>query len=256
MAQLITQIPFWAKWDGERLKKKENEVGSREFARGWRQRALSDEEALFREEYVRKCIDPTLSMIHMDQTPIRDKIAKSHNCYMGVDLAIAKTSATAKAKGDYFVITTVVCPPDGSFKRIANIYRNRGLSFNDQINTIIRYGNYFKPKLLLVENNAYQEALVQELSRVSDLPVQAFTTHAVNKTDMSDGLPRLALDFEKSKIQIPMKDEYSREMSNVLINELISYPIAVHDDTIMSLWFATKAYTLSWQIVEKRIFVV
>lgn len=252
MAKLVTQIPFWEKWDAERLKRKENEVGSREFARGWRQRALSDEEALFREEFVKRCVDPTLSMIHMDAVKIRDKIPRSHNCYMGVDLAIA----TAKSKGDYFVITTIVCDQSGSFKRIANIHRNRGMTFNEQLNTIIRHANYFEPRLIVVENNAYQEALVQELSRTTDHPIQAFTTHAVNKNDIEDGLPRLSLDFEKGKIQIPMKDDYSREMATILINELTSYPIAVHDDCIMSLWFATKAFTLSWQIVEKRIMVV
>jgi len=252
VARLETQIPFWDKWSADRLRKKEQEVGSREFARGWRQRALSDDEALFKEEHVRRCLDADLSMIQLDGVKISEKLPSHLSCYIGVDLAIAST----KSKGDYFVITTLACDRAANIKRLVNIYRNRGLSFHEQINTIIRHANYFNPKLIVVENNAYQEALVQELQRSTDFPVQAFTTHAVNKNDLEGGLPRLSVDFEKGKFQIPMKDAFSREISNVLVNELTSYPIAVHDDCVMSLWFASKAYTLSWQIVEKRIYVV
>ena len=165
MAQLRTTVPFWSKWDGTRLKLKQEEVGSREFDRGWRQKALSDDEALFRESFITPCISHTAVMATLLDPHFKEAYPRNTKFYMGVDLAIA----ASKSKGDYFVITTIACSKDSQSKSIVNIYRDRGLSFNQQLQKVIEYGEFFKPDLIVVENNAYQDALSQELKRVSDL---------------------------------------------------------------------------------------
>ena len=252
MAVLQGTIPLWSKWNAERLQLKEQEVGSREFARGWRQRALSDDETLFKEEFVRQCISEDHVLHFPGPYRLKDKYPRSYKVFMGVDLAIA----ASKSKGDYFTITTIITDKDYFNKQIVGFYRARGLTFNAQIHKIESLADFYQPTRILVENNAYQEAVVQELQRTTDLPVEPFTTHAVNKFDLEEGLPRLSVDFEKGKWTIPYGDDLTRESMNILVNELLAYPVGAHDDTIMSLWFAHKAAMLSINSVEKRIYIV
>lgn len=252
MAHLQTVIPFWEKWNGDRLRIKQEEVGSREFDRGWRQKALSDEEALFRENIVKGCIDNNAVMATLLDKDPRARYPSGYTTFTGVDLAIAST----KSKGDYFVITTIAVSKDLETKYIVNMFRQRGLTFKEQLNKVIEYGEHFQSSLIVVENNAYQDALVQELKRTSDLPIQAFTTHAVNKNDFQGGLPRLSVEFEKQRWHLPYGDDFSKEQTGILVNELITFPIGTHDDTIMSLWFANKACELLANRMQKRIFVV
>lgn len=252
MAILQGTIPLWSKWNGEALKLKEQEVGTREFARGWRQRALSDDETLFKEEFIRQCISENDVLHFPGPYKIKERFPRSYKVFMGVDLAIA----ASKSKGDYFTITTIVTDKDYFKKQIVGFYRSRGLSFNAQITKIQDLAEFYQPNRIVVENNAYQDAIVQELHRTTDLPVEAFTTHSVNKYDMEDGLPRLSLDFEKGKWVIPYGDDLTKEQMNIMINELTAYPVGTHDDSIMSLWFAHKAAIMSIQSVEKRIYIV
>lgn len=252
MATLQANIPLWSKWNKEALTLKEQEVGTREFARGWRQRALSDEEALFKESFIRQCISESDTLHFPGPYKLKDKFPRSYKVFMGVDLAIA----ASKSKGDYFTITTIVTDKDVYKKQIVGFYRSRGMTFNAQINKIEDLADFYGPHKIFVENNAYQEAIVQELKRTTDLPVEPFTTHAINKFDLEDGLPRLSVDFEKGKWVIPYGDELTKELMNVLINELLAYPIAAHDDSIMSLWFAHKAAVSTINAIEKRIFIV
>lgn len=252
MAVLEAKIPLWSKWNEKALRLKEEEVGSREFARGWRQRALSDDETLFKEQFVKQCISDS-DILHLPGPyRLKDKFPRSYKVFMGVDLAIA----ASKSRGDYFTITTIITDKDYFKKQIIGFFRNRGLTFNEQIRKIESLAEFYQPNKIIVENNAYQEAVIQELHRTTDLPVEPFTTHAVNKFDLEEGLPRLSVDFERGKWIIPYGDDITRESMSILINELLAYPVGAHDDTIMSLWFAYKAAMLSIQSVEKRIYIV
>ena len=253
MAVLTTKIDFWGKWSAERLKLKSEEVGSREFDRGWRQRALTDSETVFKEEFIKKCLDEHEEIYFPDSLSSLSAILRPREeFYMGVDLAIAGS----KSRGDYFVITVVGVNPERTKKRIVSIFRERGLTFHNQLLVAERWADYFKVKLIVVENNAYQDAFHQELKRTTFLPIQPFTTTALNKNDLETGLPRLAVDFEKGLWTIPYKGGNTRELCGALVNELSVYPIGKHDDMIMSLWFAARAAAWNANKVEKRIFVV
>ncbi len=245
-------IPLWkSKWPESELRKKCDEIGPREFARGWRQQALVDDELLFQPKFIEQCLDhKRVLMFPGDEV---DQIApKSHGVYMGVDLAIAGSASA----GDYFCIVIISVDPKHFDRKILGVYRDRGITFNTQIETIQYWSSFFNPSLIFVESNAYQASITQELNRTTDLPVKAFTTTSLKKSDLDNGLPRLSVELENTRWSIPYAEGATRDMSNLLISELKSYPIGRHDDILMALWFARCAAAHVDTRVRKRIKII
>ena len=168
MGVLKTEIGLWeGKWSPSALKRRRKEIGEREFSRGWRQRAVSDEEVLFKLEHIEACKSFKHKLFYpgYDDT---EEIPKSFGIYMGVDLAIT----SAKNKGDYFAITVIGVDRKEYTRRILGFYRNRGLTFNEQLLKVEQWGDYFGPHSIFVESNAYQQAFTQELKLEMLLPTR------------------------------------------------------------------------------------
>ena len=251
MAYLTKTIPLWEKWNKEALMAKHQEIGDREFSRGWKQQALSSDEVLFRPEFIEQCLDPAMSLFFPGD--IREEVApKSYEIYMGVDLAIAKASS----KGDYFVICVIAVDRQRYHRRIVGLYKGRGLTFNEQLLKVALWADFFNPDLIFVESNAYQAAFTQELARKTDLPVKAFTTTAVKKTDLDIGLPRMSVEVENSRWTFPMAPGPTRELTLQLVQELKTYPIGRNDDMLMAMWFARCAAAFVDIKIEKRVRVI
>jgi len=251
MAILQKDIPLWDFWSEESLRAKRDLIGARDFDRGWRQIALSDSEVVFKEQYIDECC----SNKHILYYPGDDKgifCPKGCFTFMGVDLAIAAKSAS----GDYFVITGIMVDPKTKHRTLVTLYRNRGLTFNQQLQMVENYADFLDPTYIYVENNAYQQAFVQELTRTTALPVEPFTTTAIKKTDLEFGLPRLAIEIEHLRWTFPVGNKISRETTEILLQELKTYPLGRHDDVLMSCWFARAAASHIESRVEKTIYII
>lgn len=249
MAILQQEIEVWGdKWSPALLEQKKQDIGDREFSRGWRQRAISDDEVLFREETIKQCLDKKSDLYFPDYDDF-SQYPKTHGIYMGVDLAIANASKA----GDYFVICVIGVDKNFSKRHLIGFYRNRGLSFNEQLQKLGAWTDFFKPNLVLVENNSYQDAFVQEVVRTTDVSVKAFTTTGLNKSHIELGLPRVSVEFENKKWIIPQGNVNTRKVLEPLLEELRTYPLGKHDDSIMALWFARNAAADYNRIVRKRI---
>ena len=96
---------------------------------------------------------------------------KKVRLYFGVDLAIGD-----KKKNDYFVLMVLGMDKDRNIYVIE--YVKEKLSFNAQLTTILDYGREKYPMVekIGVEAVAYQEALAQELRRLSLLPIMSIKT--------------------------------------------------------------------------------
>lgn len=99
-----------------------------------------------------------------EQTPLNLKI------YQAADLAISK-----KDTADFFVLITIGIDNDGNIF-ILDIYRERGMSFNSQVELIIKKAKEWSPIRIAIEDNGYQAALVQEAQRLSLLPIVPLRT--------------------------------------------------------------------------------
>lgn len=254
MAILHKQIPLWSdRWPADALRNKRDVIGSREFDRGWRQIALSEDELTFRPDHVDACLSKE-EVLYFPGSGIERSVLcpPGHYVFMGVDLAIAAKSSA----GDFFVILAIKVNAKTGHRTLLSLYRTRGLTFNQQIQKVELYADFLDPTYIFVENNAYQQAFVQELQRTTALPVEPFTTTAVKKTDMDFGLPRMALEIEQRKWTLPIGDLPSEELTTLLCDELKTYPISRHDDCLMAMWFARSAASHIEKRAEKNIYVL
>ena len=163
----------------------------------------------------------------------------------GVDLAIS-----GNVGADYMVIIVVGLD---ELNRIWLLHMTRlhGAGYNEQIATLQRINHSFNPSVILMETNGFQK-IMSQLSRDNGINnIVEFTTTGNNKKDAYEGLPSLAVLFERGEFKFPRGDEKSRELTNLLCGELNSVAfdddrgklesVGEHDDTAMGLFFATKA---------------
>lgn len=222
--------PLWSKMTTEKLKQEFKIQGSFEFDRAYRNRPISEEDRLFKESVTEKLFDYSLD---------RD-ITNGMLKVTGVDLAIGESKGAA-----YTVIYTIAFDDQG--KKYPIDIRRARFSSPDTARQMIEVNNLFKPQLFLVENNTYQQALIQWIRELGDMGmvVESFTT-TLNKLDRSVGLPSIAVEMENGLWTIPMKWHGEVEKCEcafcVLKKELLEYPASAHNDCIMAMWMAREAY--------------
>ena len=125
-----------------------------------------------------------------DKAPLKLKI------YQGIDLAISK-----KSTADFFVIVTIGIDPLGNVY-VLDIYRERGVSFNSQVQLIQKKAEEWKPLKIGIESNSYQAALAQEVQRLSLLPVIEIPTSKdkIMRAQMRSGLVESGRVYVKSSM--------------------------------------------------------
>lgn len=242
------RLPLWEeRWDKDTLQKQRADMTGRDFDRGFRQIAISDEDLYFPPAAVASCLDDKFSAVeYLDPDERFIKMTR----YVGVDLAIA----AAEKEGAYFVITVIAV--DTSANRwLLWLERSRGLSFDGQVRAIEDINERFRPVTIQVENNGYQEAICQT-ARQKKLPVASYTTTAMSKRDLEIGLPSLGAEFEQSRWHIPNKDAKSKRIMKPLLDELNVYPLAgFHDDCVMSMFFSREGVRLAAKAVPRIHFL-
>ncbi|GAG45329.1 unnamed protein product, partial [marine sediment metagenome] len=111
--------------------------------------------------------------------------------FIGVDLAISD-----QPDADYFALAVVgVCR--NNFWWLIDIYRNK-LEFPEQVSIIERFSEVHQPLRVYIENNAYQQAIVQHMQRFTAAPVLPKRTTKDKVTRM------LALSpfFESGRVKV------------------------------------------------------
>jgi len=148
--------------------------------------------------------------------------------YQGVDLAIGTGD-----RHDYFAHVTVAEVGKGAY-HVVGVHRGR-LSFEDQFQTIkslfALHDKGGSPVARVgVEANAYQEAMVQKLRAETNLPVAAIkqTRDKLARAMRVQGL------FQTGMVSF----EPAAESTALLIEELLSFPDADHDDLVDALEMA------------------
>jgi hypothetical protein len=221
------------KWSEEKLESRRQELGDRAFTRQYLLNAMSDEERTFPESSLARSFDTTLA-------DIGDGIRDHWPTYGGVDLA----SALGK-KNAYSVVWTIAkCPENGKLY-LKELWRKR-IQFNGIMDEVKRQCKVHHWRLAYVENNAFQQAVIDALEADDkSLPIQGFTTGAYNKKHEEVGLPGLNIAFEKGFFAVPAAkfplapDDTS--LLGIFMGELRAHPGGEFSDTIMALWFAYRA---------------
>jgi len=221
------------RWGYEQLMQRKAEIGSLKFTREYLCVPISTGTSLFNPEFVDKCKsrDYVLKLGHRKD--------KGYKYYVGVDPAIS-------TDGDYNVIT-VIEMDDEKNKTIVHIDRAKNVDFRQNIEKIRLIGAIFEPEVILFETNTFAKSFTQELRNISDLNVQDFNTTRKKKQEI---ILSLQMNIENGKIKFPYGDNNSRQVTNLLIEELSMFSITqagkfegvgAHDDLVMSLALATAA---------------
>lgn len=184
-----------------------------------------------------------------------------YSVFIGVDLAIS-----ASAKADYFVIFVLAVDPKSGDRWIVDIYRDKGMGYQRQVDMIISMSKIYDAQFIFVEANQYQRVISDMVIRTSDVPIKAFYTtgrasrqattqrrgmsgvYSANKNALDRGIPGLRILLENSKLHIPW-DPKTRDKIETWIGEMQSFGFAggklrgvgAHDDTVLAFWMADQA---------------
>lgn len=214
-------IPLWSYWSEEFLRSQYRQLGQRAFNRGYRQRALSDEDMTFPHYSKIARQDMDMSFISRDWPRV-----------IGVD-----------PFGKKVVIHVLALHP-GTFKRHTIDIRCGKWDPSRTISEIRQAYLDYLPQIMVVENNASQEAICQWANekQYETMPIVPFCTGS-QKANPELGLPSLDVEFENDNWVVPMSgvDTTDNEHPfNQFISELRSHPVGEAADHVMAAWFARE----------------
>lgn len=180
---------------------------------------------MFNREYQN---DPTGlqgQLLHEEWIQYYDEPPKNLQIYQGWDLAISQ-----KETADYTVCTTIGVTENEDVY-ILDWYRGH-INFPSQVKMVQQLAKKWQPRLIGIEDVAYQRALPEAVLSKSRLPVKAVKPdHDKTRRILSEFVA-----FENGKIFLPKQH---RHLNNFL-DEYLQFDKGEHDDMLDSLCIALK----------------
>ncbi len=132
---------------------------------------------------------------------------------------------------------------------LLNLWRARGRSFREQINVLKKINSDFRPDIIMMEVNQFQQIMADIAEEEGLTNVVPHTTTGKNKHDFIVGVPGMTILFEKGRVKIPRGNQYSKDVADALMAELgsISWTdqgiqgVGQHDDMAIMTWLDTMA---------------
>lgn len=218
------RLPLWPRaWNPEFLltKKRNN---PRAFRRAYQHIGYSDSERTFKESAIRESIK------------MGGEQPRSGPCVIGVDISGKKRAGNA----------IVVVQLTGERRRVASVEVG-DWSSPELARRISAAHQTYKPRMVVVENNAYQDALIDWMKSAGfgHIDITPFTT-GKQKADEEMGLPGLAAEFERGIWELPFEEGHVIGMGCPcsrcqLVEELVDHPFGKSTDLVMATWFARYA---------------
>lgn len=230
------KLALWsAQWTSDLLKRKHEDIGDRAFAQGYRMRPYAEGERTFQhwadaiELGAEESVKPSV-------WPLPDNLY-----FFGVDI-----SGPARPGNVIFVAAV-----DPQYRcRPAHVEVIQGSS-PELARAITRLSAIYRPKIVMVENNATQSAILEWASELPrEYPWQAvlfpWTTTSVNKWDATVGLPGLDVEFERGQWIVPAWLSPAHRMDCQCgacqwVREMRDHPMHETTDCVMAMWFARNA---------------
>jgi len=224
-------------WDDLMVKRKK---GTIIFSREVLVKPISEESSIFPYYIVRR------AFVGMEEFILSQNIhsfkRKFVKVAVGCDFGIS-----AEVGSDYTVYIVLVVDEFDNYW-LLHVYRERGAHYSRQVSMLRQIVANFHPDVVMGEDNAFQEVMIQ-LIEDAGVKIVRHTT-GTNKFDLQKGLPGLAIVFENNRMKFPRGDQYSKDVTDVIVGELTSITwtdkkklesVSEHDDTVYSLWIAVLA---------------
>ncbi len=236
-----TREPRWKeRWSKERILAKRLSLGSVEFTRQMLCEARDDETAKFKREWVERCLKNGEGK---QPNSVGLKIVpRGYSIYTGVDLAVQQ-----KDSADLTVLFTIAVDPMGTRHVLAC---ESGRWAGPEIVSRIIDVHHRYQSIVIVENNAAQDFILQFTRHRSAVPLKAFTTGR-QKAHPEFGIEGIATEMENGKWSIPNQDGVCNPEIQHWIDEMLYYDPKGHTgDRLLDSWFAREGIVKSNQRAE------
>lgn len=219
------------RWPANRIATKRGILGPVEYARQLLCIARSDEEARFKEAWIRQCLARGEGK---GLTYALEFVPQGYRTYTGVDLGVR-----TKKNSDLTSLFTIIVHPDET-REVLDIQTGRWTGPEIVSRIIDTHHRYHS--IVTVEDNAAQDFILQFTKGVSAVPVEPFTTGR-NKAHPEFGVESLATEMANVKWIIPSRQGVPAHSElTAWINEMLYYDPNSHTgDRLMSAWFAREA---------------
>ena len=227
-------VVLWPeRWPYKRLFDERVSLGTRSFNLMYQNEAISEETAVIKSEWVEKCKDEDRVLI--PRYVVHESDLGPITIAQGVDLAISE-----KTTADWNVIITVAKTKRNKFI-ILNREKGHWSPKNIRENIKVQ-AERFKPFMVLVEDNAFQAAIVKDLQDDTALPIKGFTTTG-EKFDEFVGINSLAVTLENGQWILPANpnDPKTIDFYQELKEEMVKFHSGHTGDSLMALYFAFVA---------------
>jgi hypothetical protein len=228
--------PVWKeRWPKEALIEEYRTRGATYFNPAFRGQVITDFDKVFNKATIKSCcVDRELIPKNVNELPK----------FTGVDLAIGQTKSAK-----YTVIFTLAYDEENKVRYPVDIRRGK-FSSPDTAREILDVAEQFSPEMFVVENNFYQQSLIDWLEDLSgiELPIEPFTTGAQQKKSLDFGVPSMATDFQNHRWAIGIDEgEFDWEVDRgcgcdmcTWIIEMLDYPYATFSDTVIASYLARE----------------
>lgn len=214
-------------WPRTRIEEMRGELGPAEFARQLLCKARDDDEARFKQEWIDLALRAGEGLTLLDRL---DEIPEGCQTFTGVDLAAKKTK-----RSDECAFFTFLEDAKGN-RRLLDI--TAGKFVGPQILQQIQNLHERYRSIVVVENNACQDYILQFLKEGSNIPVLPHTT-GKGKRDPILGVEGLAIELANGKWTIPNRGGLVNKEVDKWITEMLFYSPSAHTgDRLMACYFA------------------
>ncbi len=235
---IINNQPLWPEvWPIERLIARRAQIGEVAFDLQFMLTGVTHRSSWWSASNIERCKNYNLAL--------GDTLTPNKGIVIGLDPAASLKKTAA------FSCITVAGYDENKRRTILAIERSR--KDPEQIaERIIQLSLEYHPNIVLVENNATQQAFLSLIKVISDykyggisVPVKDFFTGS-NKWNPEVGLPRLVTTMENGMWIFPFDGDHDTPLHECgicqLCKELLGYPLETKStDMIMSLWLADTA---------------
>lgn len=231
------QILWPQRWSFADLMEKRVTQGNIIFSRENLCRPITNESSIFPLKVLERCLVGMENYVLVNNR--NDFPMKFVKVVVGCDFSIS-----SNVGADYTVFTVWGVTEDREMY-LLHMYRDKGKTFFEQMQVLRGINLRFQPEIMVLEQNTFQQIFVQESDK-QGLPVMGHTT-GIEKYDLKTGWPGIAILMERGKIHIPIGDERSRNVKDLIFSDLGSVAftdkglcsVSEHDDISSSIWLAT-----------------
>lgn len=221
----------------EMLLMERRSIGNLLFEREFQNKVISGDEAIIKEEWLEIAKDTSYSL---GELPVGLDLDDC-TVIQAWDLALEVDKKRAAKNDSDWTVGWTIARDDKGCHWVLDLVRKRGISSGEVIGSIIRMYEKWSEwvNTVVVEKNSFGALYVDALKQ-TELPVRGYNMHKRNSLKIK--IHKIAIQFENEKFKFPIKNEKSKNLYDIFIEEAMGYPYASHDDTLTSLKWAIEEF--------------